>query len=205
MSLFLFFATATTISFATSHTTDCAEDASLPECLGGEAAVPTEPSDEAVPLEPSAATAPAGTKTESASPGPLFQKLYQWGIGIAVVLAVLMIVIGGLEYILSAANPTAKEEGKKYITGAILGLVLALFSYVLLQTINPDLINFNIKLPKNNTGGTPSQGTTPSGVGGGNTTGTEAGAGSDTIGDGTGPDPTGGSYPTDFAPTGVEN
>lgn len=140
MSAFLFFATATTVSFATSHTTDCAEDASLPECLGGEA----------VPLESNTGQNPTdnGTGDGNANPGSFFQKLYQWGIGIAVVLAVLMIVIGGLEYILSAANPSAKEEGKKYITGAILGLVLALFSYVLLQTINPDLINFNIGLPK---------------------------------------------------------
>jgi len=74
------------------------------------------------------------------STGSYFERLYEIGVGLAGVLAVLFIVIGGLEYIASAANPSAKESAKKRIWAAIGGLLLALASYLILQTINPALV-----------------------------------------------------------------
>lgn len=66
-------------------------------------------------------------------------------IGICAVLAMGMIVLGGLEYMTSELG-SSKESGKKKITGALLGLVLALGSYALLNTINPDLLNTDINI-----------------------------------------------------------
>jgi len=86
-------------------------------------------------LEPSIAGGEANP-----SPGSYFKNLYEIGVGLAGVLAVLFIVIGGLEYIASAANPSAKESAKKRIWAAIGGLLLALASYLILQTINPALV-----------------------------------------------------------------
>ncbi len=65
-------------------------------------------------------------------------------IGICSVLAVIMIVIGGIEY-MTTELISSKEEGKKRITGAIFGLVLALGAWTLLYQINPDLLNSDLK------------------------------------------------------------
>ncbi|KKS04574.1 MAG: hypothetical protein UU82_C0012G0006 [Candidatus Nomurabacteria bacterium GW2011_GWC2_41_8] len=65
-------------------------------------------------------------------------------IGICAVLAVIMIVMGGIQY-MTTELISSKEEGRKRITGAILGLLLALGAYTLLFTINPDLLNTDLE------------------------------------------------------------
>ena len=66
-------------------------------------------------------------------------------IGICAVLAVVMIVMGGIEYMTSELV-SSKEEGKSKITGALFGLLIALASYALLNTINPDLLKTDVKI-----------------------------------------------------------
>ena len=61
-------------------------------------------------------------------------------LGICAVLAVIMIVYGGLEYMLSS-TPASKEAKKTTITNAIFGLIIALGAYLLLYTINPRLLD----------------------------------------------------------------
>ena len=60
-------------------------------------------------------------------------------IGICAVLSIVMIVVGGIEYMTSELVHT-KEAGREKITHAILGLLIALGAYALLFTINPDLL-----------------------------------------------------------------
>ncbi|MBI4135952.1 MAG: hypothetical protein HY481_00140 [Candidatus Vogelbacteria bacterium] len=67
-------------------------------------------------------------------------------IALAATLAIIMIVIGGLEYIFSMV-PGKKEEGLKRIKEAIWGLVLALAAYLILKTINPDLVTLRFVIP----------------------------------------------------------
>ena|SRR3989338_8052054 len=64
-------------------------------------------------------------------------------IGICAVLSVVMIVMGGLEYMTSELI-SSKESGKEKIRNAVLGLILALGAYALLYTINPDLLKGDI-------------------------------------------------------------
>ena len=52
-----------------------------------------------------------------------------------------MIVIGGVQIIFSGGSSGKIAEGKKRITEAIWGLILALAAYLILYTINPDLIS----------------------------------------------------------------
>jgi len=68
---------------------------------------------------------------------------FQFGLAIAAALAVIMIVWGGVEIMLSE-SVFKKEDGKKKIQDAIWGLVLALVSYLILWTINPNILNFNL-------------------------------------------------------------
>ena len=66
-------------------------------------------------------------------------------IGLAAIMAVVMITIGGVEYMTSELI-SSKESGKDKITGAVFGLVLALGAYALLNTINPDLLKDNVDI-----------------------------------------------------------
>jgi hypothetical protein len=63
-------------------------------------------------------------------------------IGICAVLAVIMIVLGGIQYATSELI-SSKEAGKERIRNALFGLLLALGSWLILNTINPDLLNTN--------------------------------------------------------------
>jgi hypothetical protein len=54
-----------------------------------------------------------------------------------------MIVWGGLEIMLSE-SVFNKEAGKKKINEALLGLGLALVSWLILYIINPEILNFKI-------------------------------------------------------------
>jgi type IV secretory pathway VirB2 component (pilin) len=61
-------------------------------------------------------------------------------IGFAAVLAMIMIIAGGIEYMTSELV-SSKESGKETILHAILGLLIALIAYTLLNTINPQLLS----------------------------------------------------------------
>lgn len=73
--------------------------------------------------------------------------IYQISFWIGAFLAVIMIIIGGIEWSGAAANPQLKAAAKDKITRSIIGL-LALFSiYIVLRTINPDLVRLKDQLP----------------------------------------------------------
>ena len=77
--------------------------------------------------------------------GNYLQKVFAIGIGVAAGLAVIMIVVGGIEY-MSTDAIGGKEEGKERITSALWGLLLALASWLILNTINPALLNMDLKV-----------------------------------------------------------
>jgi len=68
---------------------------------------------------------------------------FRFVLALAGFLAVMMIVIGGVQYIISGASESMRGEAKKRIENAIWGLVMALVSYLVLYTINPSLVDFN--------------------------------------------------------------
>src|SRR3989344_1745751 len=62
------------------------------------------------------------------------------------VLGVFSVTIAGIQVLFSAGNPGAISEARERIFGSILGIVLLMFSFILLQTINPQLINPQLTL-----------------------------------------------------------
>ncbi len=60
-------------------------------------------------------------------------------LGIIAVLAMIMIIMGGLEY-MTTELVSEKSAGKEKIQNAILGIVLALGAWLILNTINPKLL-----------------------------------------------------------------
>jgi len=65
--------------------------------------------------------------------------LYNWALGIGGVLALGVIIYGGLMYTASGGNASTIGEAKKWITSAIFGLILLLSSYLILNILNPSL------------------------------------------------------------------
>jgi hypothetical protein len=95
-----------------------------------------------VPLEPNAFVGVGTGSTTSGNPLLDFlTQVFNFGIAIAVTLAFIMMVWGGIEY-MTTDSWQGKDNGKKRISDALWGLGLALVSYTILWTINPCLVDF---------------------------------------------------------------
>ena len=71
--------------------------------------------------------------------GDYLNIIFQLAIGLCAVLSVIMIVVGGIQY-MGDESVFGKKKKKSRIGSAILGLLIALGAYALLNTINPDLL-----------------------------------------------------------------
>jgi len=69
--------------------------------------------------------------------------LFYLSISLAAILAFVKILFGGVKWMLSDVV-TDKQSAKKDIWGAILGLLIVLAAVLVLDTINPNLTQFNI-------------------------------------------------------------
>lgn len=95
---------------------------------------------------------PSGTLSEftTGDPCPFVRYLnivIEIFLGICAVLAMIMIIGGGFEYMTSEL-PSFKKDGKERITNAVFGFIIALSGYVLLNTVNPKLLDLCPKLPQ---------------------------------------------------------
>lgn len=79
-------------------------------------------------------------KVEGITIGGYVNKMVGIIIAVAGVLAVVMLVVGGVQYMTTDAL-AGKTNARETITKALLGLILALGSYLILRTINPNLLN----------------------------------------------------------------
>ncbi len=75
-------------------------------------------------------------------------QIYIWFLGVVGISALFSIVRGGVLYMFSGTNPSRVSEAKKWIWNALFGLLIAAGSYILLNTINPDLVEHNFDLGK---------------------------------------------------------
>jgi len=67
--------------------------------------------------------------------------IFGWAIGVGALLALGVIIFGGLKYATSGISE-AQSDGKEWIKAAIYGLALLLGAYLILRTINPDILKF---------------------------------------------------------------
>src|SRR3990167_170605 len=85
--------------------------------------------------------------TDSSGFVAFFNKLYLFLIGAAVILAIIMIVWGGLEYS-TEDSISKKSDGKSKIYNALFGLVLVLSPVLVFTIINPQILNLNVNFPE---------------------------------------------------------
>ena len=76
----------------------------------------------------------AGSQTLT-GPGGLIYRIISLLLFVAGALAVLFVIIGGYQYITAAGNEEASEKGKKTLVNAIIGVVLIILAYVIINVI----------------------------------------------------------------------
>ncbi|EKD43162.1 MAG: hypothetical protein ACD_72C00421G0002 [uncultured bacterium] len=88
-----------------------------------------------------------GGKQEFNNIGEFLKTNYNLALTIAGILAVIMIVVAGVQWVTSGGNSEMITSAKKRIGGALTGLLIAYLSYTILNTVNPAMVN--LRLPEN--------------------------------------------------------
>lgn len=87
-----------------------------------------------------------GGKSQFANVGEFLIKNYNYLVGVAGVLATIIIIVAGAQWAASGGSSEIISSAKKRIGGALIGLAIAYTSYAILNTINPALVN--LRLPQ---------------------------------------------------------
>lgn len=80
-----------------------------------------------------------GTKVENI--GDYIRGIFKFGLIAIGLVAFGAIVVGAIQYTVSAGNESQTKEGKDRILHGIYGVVLLLLSFLILNTINPDIVS----------------------------------------------------------------
>lgn len=73
--------------------------------------------------------------------GEYLAALYQYAVAAISIISVIVIIFSGIQWMLPTGGDNV-TSAKKRIIGALTGLMLAVGSYIILYTINPDLTKF---------------------------------------------------------------
>lgn len=76
-----------------------------------------------------------GVLTNSSSVPQLIGNIIKILLGIAGAIAVLFVLIGGFQYMTSAGNEKQAEGGKTNIFNALIGIVIIILSYVIVNVV----------------------------------------------------------------------
>ena len=72
--------------------------------------------------------------------------IYEWGIGLGGVAVFIVLVMAGFQYITSVGDPTKMKEAFKRIEDAVVGLLILLSSWAILNFVGLNLNSINIKM-----------------------------------------------------------
>jgi hypothetical protein len=75
--------------------------------------------------------------------GEYVKYIFNFAIWVAGIVAFLLLVIGGIKYLTSIGNSSARTEAKKQINSSFLGLLILFLSVLILNEINPQLLSFS--------------------------------------------------------------
>lgn len=78
--------------------------------------------------------------------------IFNFAIAIAGLIVFGVLVFAGLKAMLSSQNPSALSDAKSQITDAVIGLIIILSAYLILTTLNPQLVLINPEIKGVNQG-----------------------------------------------------
>ncbi|MDO8495616.1 MAG: hypothetical protein Q7S32_03845 [bacterium] len=79
--------------------------------------------------------------------GDCISQIYTWSLTIVGIAAFVQIVYGGWQVLTAFGNTGKVGEAMSRISNAVLGIVLLFSSYLILKTINPNLVGGEVALP----------------------------------------------------------
>ncbi len=91
----------------------------------------------------SGVTTPTTTKT--ALPDYI-KYIFQFSLFLGALIAFGSFIYGGVRYLSSSGSPSVQKDGQSQITAGIFGLIILVSAYLLLNTINPQLVSLDVSL-----------------------------------------------------------
>lgn len=85
---------------------------------------------------------PIGGQKEVSGIAQYVKLVYEYGTGVVGILAAVVLMIGGLMWLTAGGSQERVKSAQDWIKAALTGLIIALCSYIILLTINPDLVKF---------------------------------------------------------------
>lgn len=93
-------------------------------------------------------TVPVGTyvagKTTSDLLAKYIKAFYNYGLAVAGILAAIVLMAGGVLWLTSAGNDAKVTQAKELISGSVIGAVILFGSWIILNTVNPDLLKLKV-------------------------------------------------------------
>lgn len=81
--------------------------------------------------------------------GDYVVRAYNYALGFVLMIAIIMVMVGGVQWIL-ARGGGGVEAAKKRISNAVLGVILLLAAYLILNTISPAIVKLSLpRIPLN--------------------------------------------------------
>ncbi len=131
--------------FGTEDNEDAFVTSGVAPCEGGVKGSPEEWG-RCLPAGKSVTEISFGGQNKFSHIGEFILLMYKYLVTVASILAVIMIILAGVQWVTSGGNSERISSAKKRIGGAIIGLFIAYMSYFILNTINPALVN--LRLPQ---------------------------------------------------------
>jgi hypothetical protein len=98
-----------------------------------------------------AATSPLDIPATFSDFEGIFSNIVAYALGFAAIVLLIVLISGGFKFMTSGGDPKVVEGAKKTFTSAIFGLVIILFSFIILRLIyiftGVDVVNFRIYIP----------------------------------------------------------
>jgi len=85
---------------------------------------------------------------QSISLADYLEEAFKWVLGMVALLAVLMLIMTGVAYTAAGVSESAKTAAKNQLTSILWGVGVMLGAYILLYTINPDLLDVKLDFSK---------------------------------------------------------
>jgi hypothetical protein len=76
--------------------------------------------------------------------GEYISSVYLWMVGAGTTLAIVFVMIGGLQWSFGGVSAEQIGKAKKLMSNAIVGLVLLMSTYLIISTVNPYLVRLQV-------------------------------------------------------------
>lgn len=85
---------------------------------------------------------------DTSTPCTYWEDVFNFGMSVAGILTLVMLVVGGLYYMVSLGQEEKLGNAKSMMGGAMVGFILAIFSWMVFNIISPSLLQCRLDIPE---------------------------------------------------------